>query len=200
MQPSASSVNLEKNGCKVHARGEGGPSPVLSKILAIVAGTVVLDQASKFLIERTMSLGDSIHVMGSFLRLTYIHNPNAAFGIGLGGSTIHMVFSLVAFGLILYILYRTPPGQKGVQAALALILGGAIGNLIDRVRMGEVIDFIDVGVRKYRWPVFNVADSVVTIGALMLVFLYILDRDAHTRASDRPGGDGETAGSPSDGA
>jgi len=172
----------------------------IGKIAGVAGAALVLDQVSKFLIGKTMVLGSSIRVVGSFLRLTYIHNPNAAFGIGLGSSTVHMVFSIVAFGLIAYILYRTPPAQKGVQAALALILGGAIGNLIDRVRMGEVIDFIDVGIGKYRWPVFNVADSVVTIGVFMLVFFYILDRDVHPHAADHSGGDPETTGSPSDGA
>lgn len=192
MRPNASSANPEKSGWKVHGR--------VGRIALIVGAAVVLDQVSKFLIERTMSLGHSIPVVGSLVRLTYIHNPNAAFGIGLGSGAIHMVFSIAAFGLVAYILYRTPPTQQGVQAALALILGGAIGNLIDRVRMGEVIDFVDVGINKYRWPVFNVADSVVTIGVLMLVLFYFLDRDAHTGTGDRPGGGREAAGSPPDGA
>lgn len=145
--------------------------------LGVFGAAVILDQLSKGLVSWSMELGVSIDVLGRFFRLTYIRNPRAAFGIAIFGGTLHLVFSLIALVLILFILYKTPLSQRGARIALSLILGGAIGNLIDRLRMGEVIDFFDFGIGqdRWRWPVFNGADIAITVGVFLILFSYIRD-------------------------
>ncbi|MFH1007953.1 MAG: signal peptidase II [Candidatus Latescibacterota bacterium] len=138
----------------------------------VFSAAVLLDQWSKWVVFRRMELGTSKEVLGQFFRLTYIHNPNAAFGITLFGGGFHLLLSLAALGLLFFIMYRTAPSQRAIRIALSMILGGAIGNLIDRIRMGEVIDFLDVGIGRYHWPVFNVADIAVTVGMILLLFSY----------------------------
>lgn len=138
--------------------------------LILICATVVgLDQFSKYLIARNFQLNASVGLVGSVLRFTYIRNPNAAFGISFGPRTPLLPIALLAICILFLTFYRT--GSKcGVGlVGLSLILGGALGNLIDRVRFREVIDFIDVGVGRFRWPVFNIADSCVTVGVVLLM-------------------------------
>lgn len=130
-----------------------------------------------------MSLHHSIPVIENFFSLTYIRNTGAAFGI-LAGSheairlTVLVVFSLVAIGFILVLLKRLPSGETGLITALAFILGGAIGNLIDRIAYGEVIDFLDFYWSGYHWPAFNLADSFITIGVLIIAYYLIRAKGA----------------------
>jgi signal peptidase II len=110
-------------------------------------------------------------VIGEYLRLTYIHNTGAAFGIQLGpySREIFLVLSIVALAALAMMYYYTPVSDRLRLASIALICGGAIGNLIDRVRSHHgVVDFLDVGIGTVRWPVFNVADMAVTAGAIIL--------------------------------
>jgi signal peptidase II len=81
-----------------------------------------------------------------------------------------LTVSFVAMGVVLWMLLRLPPEQKVEQLALSLIFGGALGNVVDRVRLGEVVDFVDVYFRNYHWPAFNVADSAITIGVILLLY------------------------------
>lgn len=140
-----------------------------------VAGAVVaLDVGTKWLVQRSLNLGESVPVAGDLVRLTYVLNPGAAFGFSVGPHS-RMIFGLLAVCaavLILAVVRQTPPGEHPRLAALALILGGAFGNLVDRVRhAGGVVDFLDVGLGSFRWPIFNVADVGVTSGAVLLVLL-----------------------------
>ena len=151
--------------------------------LGVLAAAIILDQWSKWIVSGRMALGTSIEVLGRFFRLTYIHNPNAAFGIALFGGGFHLIFSIVALGLLLFVRYKTPRSQRGSRIALTLILGGAIGNLIDPLRMGEVVDFFDFAIGRYHWPVFNVADIAVTVGVFLLLFSYI--RDSAQQSADK---------------
>jgi signal peptidase II len=80
-------------------------------------------------------------------------------------------------GVVLWMLYRLPPGQKVECVALSLILGGALGNVVDRVRLGEVVDFIDVYYRSYHWPAFNVADSAISIGVILLLYRLVFAKE-----------------------
>lgn len=149
------------------------------------------------MVTRAMDLGTSIPVWGDFLRLTYIRNPNAAFSLALGGRTLHLIATVLATAMIVVILFRSQ-GEAGLpRAALALIMGGALGNLIDRIRLSEVIDFVDVEffninvhvwrvhVDLERWPVFNVADAAVTVGAVLVAAFYLF-------AWRTPSGHGQT--------
>lgn len=131
---------------------------------------VIGDQLTKHLVQSALSLGESQGVIGDLVRLTYIRNPNGLFGLSWGRPGLIFFLSLPAMVAII-LFYLVVPG-KGIfltRLSLSLILGGALGNLIDRFRFGAVVDFIDVGIRNTRWPVFNVADSAVTIGVILVV-------------------------------
>ncbi len=156
------------------------------RILAISALIVVLDQVTKLAIKARFFLGESLDLLGDFLRFTYIENPGMAFGIRIGGKYFFTVFATIATGVILYYLYRIRHERFASRFALALILGGAVGNLIDRYAYGQVIDFIDVGLGNTRWPVFNVADSAVTIGMIMLVAFVLFERETPAEKTQMP--------------
>ena len=138
--------------------------------LVVVAGAVlILDQVTKALILAHLPLGGSIAVIPGFFDLTHVHNPGGAFGFLAGMSAevrslLFIAVSLVAAGLILYFYWQTPLGQRFLSVGLALIFGGAVGNLVDRMRFGIVVDFLDVYAGTLHWPAFNVADSAITIG------------------------------------
>ena len=143
----------------------------------VVLLTVLIDQISKGLISSMFHEGESIPIGGSLLKLTYIHNPRGAFGLPLGGNIIFVIISILAMICIAYLLWSLPAASAWSRLALSLILGGAAGNLIDRLRYGEVVDFIDVGVGTTRWPVFNVADIGVTVGAVLLCYAMFLKKE-----------------------
>jgi signal peptidase II len=139
--------------------------------LAVLGGVLLVDVATKLAVERTMGAYDQIDIIGEYVRLTFIYNPGAAFGIKVGESSrqVFMGLSVIALMALLAMYWFTPASDRVRLAAIALICGGAIGNLIDRVRSHRgVIDFLDVGVGDTRWPVFNVADIAVTAGAIIL--------------------------------
>ena len=143
--------------------------------LAWISLIVVLDQATKLVVDRTMPLHHSIPVIEGFFNLTYIRNTGAAFGIFAGGAAVYrlpflILFSVLAIGFIVLMLRRLPATETGLITALSFILGGAIGNLIDRALYGEVIDFLDFYWSDYHWPAFNVADSFITIGVVITVY------------------------------
>lgn len=147
------------------------------RILGISAFIILFDQLTKLLVKSKFALGESIKILGEFLRFTYIENPGMAFGINFAGPWFFILFSLIASGVILYYLYRLRNERLKVRIPLALILGGAIGNLIDRFFYGRVVDFIEVGVGSYRWPVFNLADSAVSIGMVFLISVIIFEKE-----------------------
>ena len=150
-------------------------------ILALVAGSVIVaDQLTKTAIIQHMRLHESISVVPNLFSLTYIRNPGAAFGLLAGSSNaFRMVFfgitSLFALGLLGTILFRMPEKHWMGQLSIAGILGGAIGNLVDRLRFGEVIDFLDIYIENYHWPAFNVADSAITVGVTLLIIHFAFE-------------------------
>lgn len=147
------------------------------RVLFLSVMIVVLDQGTKAIVTDQISLGESIPVIGELVKFTHIKNPGMAFGLRLGNRLFFTIFSSVASVVILLYVIRMRDHALTPLVALTLILGGAVGNLIDRIRFGEVTDFIDVGISSYRWPVFNVADSAVTIGMTILVGVLLLKRD-----------------------
>jgi len=146
--------------------------------LAIVAGLVVsADQISKALILKNLPLHRSIPVITGLFDITHILNPGGAFGLMAGMSAVmrtivFLFISSMAVGLIFYFYCKTPPTYKLLATGFALIFGGAIGNLIDRVRFGTVVDFLDFYIGNHHWPAFNIADSAITVG--ILIFIYHL--------------------------
>lgn len=150
------------------AAGAGGKAALY---LGTVISVLVLDIVTKVIVQRTMVPYQPIPVWGDVFRLTYIFNRGAAFGMSLGEHSRYIfgVLSLVAV-VGLFFLYRATPAMDRMRIfAIALVTAGAIGNLIDRVRSERgVIDFLDFGIGALRWPVFNVADIGVTVGATLL--------------------------------
>lgn len=129
----------------------------------------LFDQLTKQLIQKEMLLGESQRVLGELIRLTYIRNPNAVFGISLGKGWVFLIFSFLAIAAIIYFYLKLKRQTSFIfLVGLSLIFGGAIGNFCDRLFFGEVVDFIDVGIGHHRWPIFNVADSAVTIGIILI--------------------------------
>ena len=140
----------------------------MTKPAVVCAAILILDQITKIAIQQGMALHQSYPLLGEMVQLTYIRNPGAAFGITLGGRWVYLVLSVIACVIMLYYLLRLPPAERWGRYAMMGILGGAIGNLIDRALYGEVTDFIDIGMGAYRWPVFNIADTAITIGIILL--------------------------------
>ena len=127
--------------------------------------TIGLDQLAKFAIRSCLHPTQSIPVIPSVLHLTYVQNTGAAFGLFRGHPGVFLLLSVVVAAWIVLELVRRRPHARSTEVGLALILGGAIGNVVDRLRFGYVIDFLDVRV----WPVFNLADSAITIGVALLL-------------------------------
>ena len=144
----------------------------------VAAGIILVDQVTKGLVTQRFYLHESLEVIPGFFNLTYIRNTGGAFGL-LAGEASHLRTGLflgvscVALGIILYLYARTPPGKLWLEIGLAMIFGGALGNLVDRVRLGEVVDFLDFYVGTFHWPAFNVADSAITVGVGIFCF-YLL--------------------------
>ena len=172
------------------------------RVLYFTLAILFSDQITKLLIKGVdipflgihhigLPYGTSIPIFGDFLRLTYIENPGMAFGIDLGGKLFFSIFSIIASIGIIYYLYKVRKENLLFRISLSMILGGAVGNLIDRVFYGvlfggkqlfygSVVDFIDVdffninflGYHMNRWPVFNIADASVTCGVILMLFVH----------------------------
>ncbi|MBI3810758.1 MAG: signal peptidase II [Nitrospirae bacterium] len=149
--------------------------------LAAVVGTVlVLDQITKAIIQKTMPLHESIPVVRGIFSLTYIRNPGAAFGLfAEHGNGLRMVFfatiSVVAILFLGSLFVKTPNEARLGRLSIAMVMGGAMGNLVDRLRYGEVVDFLDFYVGSYHWPAFNVADSCISVGVALMIWTFILE-------------------------
>ncbi len=133
---------------------------------------VVADQLSKLWVTATFNKGETLALLPVF-NLTLVHNPGASFGfLGEAGGWQRWLFTLVAVGVSVWLviwLKSLKPGQRWLPLALTLILGGALGNLWDRLYLGYVVDFLDFYVGSWHWPAFNIADTAIFIGAVMLI-------------------------------
>ena len=135
------------------------------KILFVSAILVLADQISKTIVRNTMSLYESIPVIPEFFHLTYVTNDGMAFGINFPlGIYVFSAISIIFTGFLFWYLWSIKDDGIVVRTGVALILAGAIGNLIDRIFLGEVVDFLDFMIGDFHWYVFNLADSCVTVG------------------------------------
>ncbi len=151
-----------------------------SLLLGVSLVIVILDQITKALVMHTMSVHESIPIIAGFFNLTYIRNPGAAFGMfATTNSAFRLIFfvgtSIFALGLLGTIFYRMHPADVWGQLSVSGIVGGAIGNLLDRLRYGEVVDFLDFYLGGYHWPAFNVADSAISVGVVSLLILFAME-------------------------
>jgi len=142
--------------------------------LLLMAAIVVLDQVTKAIVVRSLDLHEYIPLVDGLLSLSHVRNRGAAFGFLSDWdvpyqSALLAVLSLAALLAIAIYFWRLPAAARLPRAALALVIGGALGNLVDRVRLGYVVDFVHVYWRQHQWPDFNVADSAITVGVTLLV-------------------------------
>jgi signal peptidase II len=142
--------------------------------LLIAILIVAVDRFTKWLVATRIPLHDSINVIPGFFHLTHVQNRGAAFGLWSDSPsewkvTMLIMFSLAALMVVVALLWKNSHAMSTTAAGLALILGGALGNLWDRLAMGRVVDFLDFSVSGYHWPAFNLADSAIVVGALLLV-------------------------------
>jgi len=148
--------------------------------LLVALAVFVADQLTKWVIGSAIPLHDSWPVIPGFFRLTHVKNRGAAFGIFADSTSpmkieVLILLSVVALVVVLLLLWEQP-GARRIGLGLALILGGALGNLFDRLAHGSVVDFLDFYLRGFHWPAFNVADSAIVIGAGLLVLDMLLTR------------------------
>jgi len=149
--------------------------------LVLIAALIAADQITKAVVAKSVPFYGSVSVIPGFFAISHIHNTGAIFGVfnGSGSKLIAILLaaaSLTAMGLVIVYFLKTPASQKAMRFALSLILAGALGNFIDRLFRGYVIDFLEVHVKKFYWPTFNIADSCISIGAVLLVFILVTRR------------------------
>lgn len=142
---------------------------------------IIIDQLSKYFIKESLSLYESIPIIKNFLHITYVQNTGAAFSILQGKTLFFSIISILIIILIVYGVFKAPVTKKSHRYVLSAIVGGAIGNLIDRIRFGYVIDFIDFRV----WPVFNIADCAIVIGVILLIYIIAFDPDVDKLYNNR---------------
>ncbi len=165
------------------------------KILIISGIVLFSDQISKFIVKKTLILGESVKIIGNTVSFTYIENPGIIFGIQTSFITIFTVLSVILTAFIFYYLYIIKDEIFIYRFPFSLILGGALGNLTDRILYKRVVDFIDIDIpdisiasfdlhffstpkiELYRWPIFNIADAAITIGMIFLLFLFYFEKN-----------------------
>jgi len=169
-------------------------SPVL--LFGVAAASVGVDQWTKHWAASNLALHEPIRVVGDLVRLTYTRNSGIAFGMFADQSFPFYIFSIVASLAVVWLWFRHPSLPLPRQWSLALILGGAIGNLIDRVRFGEVTDFILLAWRGHEFPVFNVADMCVTSGVILFALAWTREPEAAAGGPTAPDDPALRAGEP----
>ena len=142
---------------------------------------IVLDQVSKSLIVSKIGPFESLPVIRGFFSLTHVRNTGGIFGVFNASAHRWIPYVLtgltvIALSFVMAYFLRTPASQKLLRTSLAIIMAGAVGNLLDRVLRGYVVDFLDLHVRGFTWPTFNVADSCISVGAVLLIFIFFIRR------------------------
>ena len=149
------------------------------KMSLLISFLILVDQITKGVIQSSFSLGENISVIDGFFNITYVKNPGAAFGFGSNASdffrkAFYFLPVLACFWLVT-LIWKTRKNNLILCLAYSLILSGAVGNLIDRISLGYVVDFLDFYLGKNHFPAFNVADSAITVGAFFLIWDMILE-------------------------
>ncbi len=145
----------------------------MRKFLAVAAATLLLDQLTKALVRAQMELHTAIPLLGDLLRLRYVRNSGAAFGMFQGSRYLFIAISIASVIAVIYLIRSGRYHFRGSHVAFGLVMGGALGNLIDRLLIPEVTDFIDMGIGLHRWPTYNIADVGLTLGVAYLAVAYL---------------------------
>ena len=139
-------------------------------LIIIIVAIIALDQWSKWAIKTSFNLYQSKPIIQDFLHFTYVTNDGMAFGLSFpGGKHVLLIMTILLTGFIVGFLWKEKNGHPLIKYGLALILSGAIGNLIDRLLHGKVVDFLDLMIGNFHWYIFNIADSSVTIGMILFI-------------------------------
>lgn len=157
---------------------------------SLVILVILLDQSSKYWIVTNFSLYETMEVVPGFFNITYLTNTGAAFGILAGQPALwrqgfFIGVALIAMVAIAFMYRRLSDESVWYEVALGLIGGGALGNLIDRVRLGRVVDFLDVYIDTHHWPAFNVADSAITVGVILFLLINLFTDPEKRRRAKR---------------
>ena len=150
--------------------------------LFLISGlVVVIDQLTKFLVLTRIPLHETITVIPGFMNITHVQNSGVAFGLFSGGNSnlqqmLLMGAAVIAVCVIFYFYTKTAHELRWMLVGFALIIGGAIGNIIDRIRLSQVVDFIEVYAGRFVWPSFNVADSAISVGIVIFFYYMIFKR------------------------
>jgi signal peptidase II len=160
-------------------------------LLVFCIGVLLLDQWTKSMVVQKLPLYQRVEVIQGFFNLTHVRNTGGAFGIFGGekgglGSILFVVVSLIAVGAIIVLFLRIKENERTLAISFSLILGGAAGNLIDRLRYGDVVDFLDFHLSTYHWPAFNVADSAICIGIGLMALELLKGDHKKTTKSQAP--------------
>lgn len=164
-----------------------GSRPRLVVALRVIAATllvIALDQYSKSFIQATIEPGERIPIISGFFDITLTYNKGVAFGLlsDISSNLLRYTFlgltTVLALCAVVYFFVKELSGSLSGQLAFSLIVGGALGNIIDRVRLGHVVDFLLAYYKSYHWPVFNVADSCISIGVVILIIFHSAARKA----------------------
>ena len=144
-------------------------------LIGIIVAIVALDQWSKWMIKTSYNLYQSEPIIEGFFYFTYVTNDGMAFGLSFpGGKTILLIVTLILTGVIMWMLWKEKNSHNLIRYGLTLILAGAIGNMIDRILYGKVVDFLDIMICSFNWYIFNVADSAVTSGMILFILHTII--------------------------
>jgi signal peptidase II len=164
----------------------------------ITISVILADQLSKTAVTHLLIIGESVPVLGDFFRVTLVLNPGGVFGTRLGNQNFYTFISIFAIGITLWFFFKSTAKDSILGTGLSLVLGGAVGNLIDRFRFGKVVDFLDFNIPNVsippikilfikfpgfyleRWPVFNLADSFVLIGIVLVIIHLFLHKESET--------------------
>ena len=156
--------------------------------LLIPAVVIILDLWTKALVLKRLALHEAIPVIPNFFQIVHVRNTGAAFGLGANASSklvpiLLNAGAIAVFCMVVVYALRSPAADRVLQTGLHLILGGAVGNLLDRFRFGYVVDFLDVYIGRHHWPAFNVADSAICIG-IALLFLDMRKKPENATAAE----------------
>ena len=144
-------------------------------LIGIIVAIVALDQWSKWMIKTSYNLYQSEPIIEGFFYFTYVTNDGMAFGLSFpGGKTILLIMTMILTGVIMWMLWKEKNSHNLIRYGLTLILAGAIGNMIDRILYGKVVDFLDIMIGSFNWYIFNVADSAVTSGMILFILHTII--------------------------
>jgi signal peptidase II len=169
-----------------HSAGRGRPMSKPAFVALVAGGVILLDQLSKWYVRSAVPMHDNIPVIDGFFSIIHARNPGGAFSLFAGADhgfrmPFFFIAAAIAIGVLIYFIRQVPTDQRWLLFAVSGVLGGALGNLIDRFAFGQVTDFLLVFWRGYHWPAFNVADSFISIGVVILIAHSLFGRDEHAQ-------------------